>query len=62
MIAKILAEMNPSKFALIYVLGFFFSIPEYISTEAIKYKEGDHVEIYVNKVGPYWNPVNILIN
>lgn len=49
--------MNPPKIVLIYLIGHILSIPEYISTEAIQYKEGDHVEIYVNKVGPYWNPV-----
>lgn len=24
--------------------------------ESMKYSDGDHVEIFVNKVGPYWNP------
>lgn len=27
-----------------------------VSSYSVKYKEGDHVEVYVNKVGPYWNP------
>jgi len=27
-----------------------------VTLESLKYKEGDHVEVYVNKVGPYWNP------
>ena len=29
-----------------------------VYAEANKYKLGDHVEVYVNKVGPYWNPVS----
>ncbi len=29
-----------------------------MSAETGSYNEGDHVEVYVNKVGPYWNPVS----
>lgn len=32
-----------------------FSVWLCVAGESLKYKEGDHVEIYVNKVGPYWN-------
>jgi len=27
-----------------------------VFNESLSYKDGDHIEVYVNKVGPYWNP------
>lgn len=32
------------------------SISQNVFASSSKYSKGDHVEIYVNKVGPYWNP------
>lgn len=41
------------------IVRIFFTsilILAFVNSESLKYHNGDHVEIYVNKVGPYWNP------
>ena len=42
----------------IWALGAVLLVSSRVEAEANKYKAGDHVEVYVNKVGPYWNPVS----
>lgn len=45
---------------LILIIISIFSISLALG-EANRYKKGDHVEVYVNKVGPYWNPVILFV-
>lgn len=44
-------------FKSILIIELILNCATFISAEAVKYKDGDHVDVYVNKVGPYWNPV-----
>lgn len=49
----LIAAYFPHTFGRFLVL---FGIILGVASESLKYNENDHVEVFVNKVGPYWNP------
>lgn len=48
--------MHSKTFKCLIALKLMFNLISFASAEALRYKDSDHVEVYVNKVGPYWNP------